>query len=110
MDMKITMTCAVQGNMCHFFLPYTPEGESYRWDVAICPAGAALDVSRADKLASKSGSLGFLRRLLAIQERCLPLGAWPWTQTAAGLQRVWKQPQSQPCVGSVRGLAMVMLR
>jgi hypothetical protein len=66
-DLKLTVTAAVQGNMCHFFLPFTPEGESFRWEITLSPAAPGLDIPRADKMASKQGSHAFLKKLLALQ-------------------------------------------
>ena len=65
--MKVVLSATVQSSLCHFFLPYTPEGESFRWDVGISPDAPGLDLLRADKLVPKDGSLRFLSTLLATQ-------------------------------------------
>ena len=65
-NLKVVLSATVQSSLCHF-LPYTPEGESFRWDVGISPDAPGFDLLRADKLVPKDGSLRFLSTLLATQ-------------------------------------------
>ena len=64
-DLKVVLTACVQGNLCFHFLPYTAEGESYRWMVCLSPDASGLSVSRADKLCDKAASQAFLSCMLA---------------------------------------------
>ena len=66
-NLKVVLTASVQGNLCYLFLPYSPEGESFRWDVAISPAAPGLDISRPDKLVKKDGTFAVLKALLGQQ-------------------------------------------
>ena len=63
----MVLTACVQGNLCFHFLPYTAEGESYRWMVCLSPDASGLSVSRADKLCDKAASQAFLSCMLATQ-------------------------------------------
>ena len=65
--LKLCLTAPVQGDLCHFFLPFTGEGESYRWDCTVSPDAPGLDLERADKLGAKDGSLLFLSTILSHQ-------------------------------------------
>jgi hypothetical protein len=66
-NMKIVLTATVQGNLCFQFLPYTPEGESYRWMVCISPEALGLQTSRETKLCPKECTEEFLSAMLATQ-------------------------------------------
>ena len=65
-DLKVVMTAGVQGGFAHLFLPFSPEGESYRWTPVVSPPSKGLDTSRADKLTGKSASQRFLCELLSV--------------------------------------------
>ena len=65
-DLKVVMTAGVQGAFAHLYLPFSHEGESYRWTPAVSPPSKGLDTSRADKLTAKSASQQFVCQLLAV--------------------------------------------
>lgn len=66
-DLKVVLTACVQGNLCFQFLPFTSEGESYRWLVCISPDASGLTVSRSDKLCAKQATEEFLCNMLSTQ-------------------------------------------
>ena len=65
-DLKITLTAAVQGNLCFKFLPFTPEGESARWVPVVSPVSLGLDLARSEKLSNKRASTDVLVKLLSV--------------------------------------------
>ena len=66
-NLKITLTAAVQGNLCFKFLPCTPEGESARWVPVVSPTNLGLDLPRSHKLSNKKASTAVLQKLLSAQ-------------------------------------------
>ena len=66
-NLKITLTACVQPALCHYFVPFSPEGESFRWEPVLAPSTLGLAISRADKLVNKKASQALLSQLLASQ-------------------------------------------
>ena len=64
-NLKITLTAAVQRNLCFKFLPYTPEGESAHWVPVDSPTNLGLDLPRSYKLSNKKASTAVFQRLLS---------------------------------------------
>ena len=63
--MCVTLTAAVQGNLCFKFLPFTPDGESARLVPVVSPLNLGLDLPRSHKLTSKRASTAVLVKLLS---------------------------------------------
>ena len=61
------MSCLVQGKLCYLFLPFTDEGESFRWNMTISSDQPSLSIERADKLCNKKASEQFLSKMLSTQ-------------------------------------------
>jgi hypothetical protein len=66
-NMKVNMSAATQCNVAHLFLPFTKEGESYRWNVALVGDRPGLAVKRGHELVDKTAFKAWLTQGLEAQ-------------------------------------------